>query len=86
MEQMAAAIEAFEDLKKRLASPKSRLRKGPKVEGCIAEIFRRFAVKRYLKVRKHRLEEQFRQGAPAGRDHLSQDHAPAVGHRLGTRP
>lgn len=62
MEQVAAATEALVGLKKRLASPKSRLRKGPKVEACIAEIFQRFPVRRYLKVRKHRQEEhRFRQ-------------------------
>ena len=62
MEQVAAATEELVDLKKRLASPKSRLRKGPKVEACITGIFRRFPVRRYLKVRKHRQEEhRFRQ-------------------------
>jgi len=62
MEQVAAATEELVGLKKRLASPKSRLRKGPKVEACITEIFRRFPVRRYLKVRKHRQEEhRFRQ-------------------------
>ncbi len=68
-EHLVDAIEALEALKRRLASPKSRLRKGPKVDKCIAEIFQRYDVRRYLKVRKHRLDEhQFRQsrrGRPA---------------------
>lgn len=62
MERLAGATEALAALKLRLASPKSRLRKGPKVEGAVAEIFRRYEVRRYLKVHKHRREEhQFKQ-------------------------
>jgi len=68
MERLAGATEALEALKQRLAAPKSRLRKGPKVEGAIAEIFHRFEVRRYLKVHKHRREEhrfrQSRRGRP----------------------
>ncbi len=68
LERLAGATEALEALQQRLASAKSRLRKGPKVEGAIAEIFRRFEVRRYLKVHKHRREEhrfkQSRRGRP----------------------
>ena len=67
-ERLAAAQEALEDLKKRLASPKTRLRKPAMLEEHVARILRRHGVKRYLKVRKFLHEEhrykQNRRGRP----------------------
>ncbi len=67
-ERMAAAKEALGDLKRRLASPKTRLRKPTVVEERVESILLRHSVKRYLKVRKFLHEEhrykQSRRGRP----------------------
>lgn len=67
-ERLAAAKEALEDLKRRLASPKTRLRKPWVLEAHVERILQRHTVKRYLKVRKFLLEDhrykQSRRGRP----------------------
>lgn len=67
-EHLAAAKEAFKDLKRRLASPKTRLRKPSVLEDHVERILRRHEVKRYLKVRTFLLEDhhykQSRRGRP----------------------
>jgi transposase len=50
-ESLAAAKEAFADLKTRLASPKTRLRKPAVIQEYVDRLLRRHGVKRYLKVR-----------------------------------
>jgi transposase len=51
-ERLTAAVEAFQDLKRRLANPRTRLRKASVVGEHIEEILERFNVKRYLKARR----------------------------------
>lgn len=67
-EQMTGAKEALEEIKKRLASPKTRLRQEAQVEKRIKETLNRFSVSPYLKVRKFIKEEhrfrQSRRGRP----------------------
>ncbi len=67
-ERLAAAKEALEGLKQRLASPKTRLRKPWVLEDHVERILQRHTVKRYLKVRKFLLEDhrykQSRRGRP----------------------
>ena len=67
-ERLAAAKEALKDLKQRLASPKTRLRKPAVLEDHVERILQRYSVKRYLKVRKFLLEDhrykQSRRGRP----------------------
>ena len=67
-EQLAAAKEELEEIKKRLASPKSRLRQAEQVEKLIRDTLKRFSVNRYLKVQKFTKEEhrfrQSRKGRP----------------------
>jgi len=67
-EQIAAAIEELSDLKGRLASPKSRIRKASKVDKKVEEILKRGKVARYLRVRRVRREDhtfrQMRRGRP----------------------
>lgn len=67
-EQMAGAKEAFGELKKRLAAPKSRLREAAQVEQKMQQILKRFSVSPYLKAVKfikqeHRFQ-QSRKGRP----------------------
>jgi transposase len=67
-ERLAAAKEALDELKLRLASPKTRLRKPAVLEDHVERILARHSVKRYLTVRKFLLEEhrfkQSRRGRP----------------------
>jgi transposase len=61
-ERIAKAIEQLEELKQRLASPKTRLRKAAEVERRIQEILDHNRVGRYLKVRRTaRVEHSYRQ-------------------------
>jgi len=61
-EQLLEAEQALKDLKVKLASPKSRLREGIKIEERIAAILKHFSVGSYLKVRKAiREDHRFRQ-------------------------
>lgn len=61
-EHLAAAQEALEGLRRRLASPKSRLRKASEVQERIEEILGRYSVGRYLKVHRFlREEHRYRQ-------------------------
>lgn len=67
-EHLAAAEEALKELKHRLGSPKCRLRKPTEIEDRVEQVLRRYAVTRYLKVRKFMQEEhrykQSRRGRP----------------------
>jgi len=67
-ERIAAAIEDLADLKRRLLSPKSRIRKAAEVDRRVDDILRRRKVGRYLKVRRTVREEhryrQMRSGRP----------------------
>jgi len=61
-ERIAAAIDELSELKRRLASPKSRIRRSAEVERKVDRILARRKVGRYLKVRRTVREEQrFRQ-------------------------
>lgn len=63
-ERLAAAKEALKDLKQRLASPKTRLRKPSVVEEHVERILARHSIKRYLIVRKLlREEHRYRQSS-----------------------
>ena len=67
-ERIAGAVAELQDLKRRLASPKSRLRKAAVVEEKLDAILKRFSAGRYLKVRRTTKEEhrfkQERRGRP----------------------
>ena len=56
-ERLAAATESLEDLKRRLASPKSRLRKVSEVDKRTQGILERFSVTQYLKIKRLAYEE-----------------------------
>lgn len=61
-ERIATATQQLEELKQRLAGPKTRLRKAAEVERRIEQILDRNHVARYMKVRRTaRLEHSFRQ-------------------------
>ncbi len=61
-EQIAAAQQELSDLKERLRSPKSRLRKASEVHQRVEEVLQRRHVSRYLRVKRVRREEHtFRQ-------------------------
>jgi len=61
-ERVAAAIEALGDLRARLASPKTRLRKATEVDRRVEEVLEQQKVGRYLQVRRAvRAEHRFRQ-------------------------
>lgn len=64
-ERSAKAIEELEDLKRRLQSPRTRLRKASEIDLRIAEILAHRRVARYIKVkRKIREEHVYRQKTP----------------------
>ena len=67
-ERISGAIGELQDLKRRLASPKSRLRKAAAVEEKLDAILKRFSVGRYIKARRMTKEEhrfkQERRGRP----------------------
>jgi transposase len=68
-EQVARSIEELQDLRQRLASPRSRLRKVSEIDQRIEGILQRLRTARYLKVRrmtkeKHRFRQQLR-GRPS---------------------
>jgi transposase len=67
-ERLAAASEALADLRARLASPKTRLRKAAEVDRRVEDILARQKVGRYLQVRRTAREEhrfrQWRRGRP----------------------
>ncbi|MFQ5473259.1 MAG: IS1634 family transposase [Dehalococcoidia bacterium] len=67
-ERLAQADEALKELKRRLCSPRSKLRKPNEVEKHVERILRRYSVARYLKVEKFMQEEhryrQNRRGRP----------------------
>lgn len=61
-EQIAAAEQELSDLRQRLASPKTRLRKASEVDRQVEKILERYRVGRYLDVRRvRRYEHTFRQ-------------------------
>jgi transposase len=61
-EQIAAAEQELSDLRQRLASPKTRLRKAAEVDRKVEQILGRHHVARYLDVRRLRREDhRFRQ-------------------------
>lgn len=61
-EQLARAKEALEDLKARLAAPRSRIRKASQIQKEIQEIFGRVTSGNYLEVHKKKIEiHRFRQ-------------------------
>lgn len=67
-ERIAAATEELVDLKQRLASPKSRIKKAREVDRKVQDILERHRVDRYLKVRRTAEQEhrfrQMRSGRP----------------------
>lgn len=61
-DQLAWIMEQLGDLKESLDRPRSRLRKGSKIDKRLDEILRRFPAGRYVRVHKKRTEEhQFKQ-------------------------
>jgi transposase len=68
-EQIVAATQELVELKQRLATPKSRIRKAAEIHRRIEEILKRHHVRRYLKVRRTVREEhrfrQMRRGRPS---------------------
>jgi transposase len=61
-EQLARASEQLAELKQKLASPRSRIRKAAEVDARVAEILQPARLHRYLKVRRTtRFEQEFRQ-------------------------
>lgn len=67
-DQLAWILEQLGDLKESLEGPRSRLRKGSKIDKRLDDILRRFPAGRYLRVHKKRIEEhrfkQQRRGRP----------------------
>lgn len=67
-EQIAAAEQELSDLRRRLANPKTRLRKAAEVDRRVEQILERHRVARYLHVRRVRQDEhsfrQMRSGRP----------------------
>ena len=55
-EQLARAKESLEELKTRLAAPKSRVRKAPQIQKEIQEILGRVTSGKYLEVHKKRID------------------------------
>jgi transposase len=70
-EQLARAKESLEELKARLAAPKSRIRKAPQVQKVIQEILGRVTSGNYLEVHKTRIDvhrfKQERRGRPSSK-------------------
>lgn len=66
-EQIAMAVEELEQLKARLASPRSRLRKPAEVELRIEAILKRHHVARYVRVRRLSRQEQIYRQEQRGR-------------------
>ena len=70
-EQLARAKEALQDLKARLAAPKSRIRKAPQIQKEIQEILGRVTSGNYLEVHKTRIDihrfKQQQRGRPSSK-------------------
>ena len=70
-EQLARAKESLEELKARLAAPKSRIRKAPQIQKEIQEILGRVTSGKYVEVHKTRIDvhrfKQERRGRPSSK-------------------
>jgi transposase len=64
-ERIARTIQEFEDLRERLASPRSRIRSRRRIHEVLRHIFGRLTTARYVRVRVvQETEEKFRQMGP----------------------
>jgi transposase len=64
-DRMVRAVEELTEIKRRLAAPRSRLRKAAEIDERVALLLRRYKVAHYIKVqRTTREEHQYRQRGP----------------------